>query len=219
MKKTVTISNKKGLPIIYIKWFLIFSIALLLWLTFLPVIYQEIKYQYHKIVGNIPPGISGNKTNIDLVNTNLKYTPPNYDFAIVIPKINVSAPIYANVDPFNEKEFRQVLKQGVAHAKGTAHPGEIGNSFIFAHSTDIFDNVTKYNAIFYLIGKLDKGDEVYVYYKNQKFVFTVYDKKVVSADSLQYLKPLIPDKKTLTLSTCYPPGTTWKRLVVLLENL
>lgn len=217
MKKTIINSNKKGLPIIYIKWFLIFSIALLLWLTFLPVIYQEIKYQYNKIVGNISSGISDDKTNDIPVNIELKYTPPNYDFAIVIPKINVSAPVYANIDPFNEREFRQVLRQGVAHAKGTAFPGETGNSFIFAHSTDIFDNVSKYNAIFYLIGKLENGDEVYVYYNNQKFIYYVYDKKVVSADSLQYLKPLIQDKKTLTLSTCYPPGTTWKRLVVLLE--
>ncbi len=217
MKKEIVKRNRNLHLLDYLRWLLFFSIALLLWLTFLPVVFQEIKYKWYVVQQSLNINNVDNisvKTNTIVTSSNL-INPPNYDFSIVIPRINVSAPVFSNTDPFNENEFRQVLKRGVAHAKGTALPGEVGNSFIFAHSTNIFDNVSKYNAIFYLIGKLNKGDEIYIYFKNQRFNYVVYDKKVVSANSIQYLKPLREDAKTLTLSTCYPPGTTWKRLVIL----
>ena len=101
----------------------------------------------------------------------------------------------------------------MAHAKGTAYPGQKGNVYLFAHSTDAFYNVGRYNAVFYLIGKLENGDEIDIYYKDQKIVYEVYEKKVVGADDIKYLGNL-GDRNTLTLQTCYPPGTTLKRLVV-----
>ncbi len=172
---------------------LILIAASILVLTFTPVAEEEIKYQL--------------QTQKDL-------TPPNTDFSIVIPKIGAVAPVIANVDPFNAKEYISVLYRGVAHAKGTALPGQFGNTYIFAHSTDTFYNVGRYNAIFYLIGKLEKGDEIDVYYKGEKIVYEVEEKKVVGADAVKYLGKL-GEWNTLTLQTCYPPGTTLKRLVVI----
>ncbi len=217
MKKVIKKRNR-NLHLLELSWWvLLFSLVLVILLTFIPTILQDIKYN----LTSTRKELFENPVDNDQLDTNAKDTksvsliPPNYDFSIVIPKIDVSAPVFSNTDPFNEKEFRKVLKEGVAHAKGTAMPGEAGNSFIFAHSTNIFENVNKYNAIFYLIGKLENNDKIYVFYKNQRFTYVVYDKKVVSSDSLQYLQPLIKDGRTLTLSTCYPPGTTWKRLIVL----
>jgi hypothetical protein len=39
---------------------------------------------------------------------------------------------------------------GVAHAKGTVFPHK-GNIYLFAHSTDNWWNVGRYNAVFYLL--------------------------------------------------------------------
>lgn len=196
------------------RYILVFLLLIIIFLTFLPSLLGEIKYDYVSLKRESKTKTTDNE-NKTIPEKEFGLIPPNYNFSIVIPKIEVTAPVFSNTDPFNEREFRKVLKEGVAHAKDTAFPGEVGNSFIFAHSTNIFDNVSKYNAIFYLIGKLEKGDLIELYYKNQRFVYTVYDKKVVPADAVQYLNPLEPNEKTLTLSTCYPPGTTWKRLLVI----
>jgi LPXTG-site transpeptidase (sortase) family protein len=172
-------------------------------LIFWPVIKEETKFQINEIRGT-----AGSAT----------LTPPNTDFSIVIPKIEAVAPVIANVDPLNKSEYLKALKEGVAHAKGTALPGEPGNVYIFAHSTDAFYNVGKYNAVFYLLGKLAKGDEVFIYYKNQKITYVVDQIKIVSPGDIQYLAKNT-EKNTLTLQTCYPPGTTIDRLIVIAKQL
>lgn len=180
---------------------------ILLILIFAPIVKEETKYNFHQAVRTIvktPPK--------DL-------TPPNTNFSIVIPKIEAVAPIIANVDATDSKKYLPALKRGVAQAAGTKLPGQVGNVYLFAHSTDAFYNVAAYNAVFYLIGKLNSGDEIDIYYKGVKIKYEVYDKKVVSADSTQYLGTLISGEKTLTLQTCYPPGTTLKRLVVLAKQI
>lgn len=141
-----------------------------------------------------------------------KITPVDADFGIVIPKISANAKIFPNINPFNEKEFLPVLQKGVAHAKGTYFPGGGRNIYLFAHSTDAFYNAGRYNAVFYLIGKLETGDEIDIYYKNKIFKYFVYEKKVVSPGAVKYLNQ--GNEEILTLQTCYPPGTTLKRLVV-----
>ncbi len=176
--------------------------SLVLALIFAPVLKEEVVYQAHQII----------KSPFDPI-------PVNTDFSIVIPKIEAKAPIIANVDPTSSILYLPALKKGVAHAVGTALPGQIGNTYLFAHSTDAFYNVATYNAVFYLIGKLSSGDEVDIYYKGKKIRYEVYEKKVVEPDSSEYLEPLIDGEKTLTLQTCYPPGTTLKRLVVLAKQI
>ena len=139
--------------------------------------------------------------------------PVDPNFSIVIPKIAANAKILANVDPTDEKIYLPALQKGVAHAQGTAFPGEGGHIFLFAHSTDYFWNVGAYNAVFYLLGKLEKGDEVNIFYKGQRFVYKVIAKKIVDPKQVEYLTRK-SNKEFLTLQTCWPPGTTLKRLLV-----
>jgi sortase A len=176
---------------------IVFSL-ILIYLIFYPVFKEELNYQI-----NTKRGVTENK----------QIEPPNTNFSIVIPKINAVAPVFKNVDPFNRNIFLPVLKKGVAHAKGSSLPGEGGNVYIFAHSTDAFYNVGNYNAIFYLLGKLKKGDEIDIYYKEVLYKYSVDEIKVVAATDTKYLKKL-KDTETLTLQTCYPPGTTLKRLII-----
>ena len=52
------------------------------------------------------------------------------------------------------------MSEGVAQAKGTAVPGEEGNVFIFSHSGSDFYQADRFNAVFYLLDKLGKGDQI-----------------------------------------------------------
>jgi sortase A len=139
--------------------------------------------------------------------------PEDPNFSIVIPKIGANARIIDNVDPSNESEYLEALKKGVAHAQGTAFPGENSHIFLFAHSTDYIWNVGTYNAVFYLLYKLDKGDEVNLFYKDKRYRYKVVDKKVVDPSQVEYLTRKT-NHEFLTLQTCWPPGTTLKRILV-----
>ena len=175
-----------------------------------PVIKQELSYSFNRM-----SGVEYSIDNIDVWSFQRPINAPNINFSIIIPKLNAASAIVENVDPLNQDEYLNALKKGVAHARGSAFPGSVGNVFLFAHSTDTLINVGRYNAVFFLIGHLVEGDEVDVYYKGRLYKYIVYDKKVVEPTDAEYLGTLTEGEKTLTLQTCYPPGTTFKRLVVL----
>jgi len=141
-------------------------------------------------------------------------TPPNDDFSIVIPKIGASAAIIPNVDPSREEAFQPALTKGVAHAQGTYFPGLPGNIYLFAHSTDSFWDVGRYNAIFYLLKDLKEGDEIAVFYQGKRHNYYVTGKQVVDADDVSHITQANTGDEQLILQTCWPPGTTWKRLLV-----
>lgn len=141
--------------------------------------------------------------------------PTDTDFSIVIPKIGASAKVYPNVDPEKEEEFLPVLKNGIAHAKGTVFPGFSGNVYLFAHSTDNWWNVGRYNAVFYLLKNLTKGDEIVVFFENKRHDYLVSEVLVMDARDVSQLTRPQTGGEQLVLQTCWPPGTTWKRLVVL----
>lgn len=140
-------------------------------------------------------------------------TPVSAQFGIVIPKIAANAPIFPNVDPADPKVYLPVLEKGVAHALGTVFPGVSGNIYLYAHSTDSFWNTGRYNAIFYLIKELENGDEIDVFYSGVRHVYRVVNKIVVDPTDVRWLTEPLPYEQ-LTLQTCWPPGTTLKRLLV-----
>lgn len=133
-------------------------------------------------------------------------------FSIYIPKIDVTSNIFSNVDSANEDEYSQILKKGIAHAKGTSFPGMGENIFVFSHSTDFDFNVERYNAKFYLLNKLEADDLVVVYFADKKYVYKVFDKTIVEPTETTLLDKT--GQEILTLQTCYPPGTSLKRLII-----
>ncbi len=139
--------------------------------------------------------------------------PKDPEFSIVVPKIAANAKVIPNVDPANEREYLRALKKGVAHAKGTAFPGEGGHIYLFAHSTDYIWNVGTYNAVFYLLYKLERGDEINIFYKGKRYVYKVIGKTIADPKQVEYLTRKT-NKEFLTLQSCWPPGTTWKRILI-----
>lgn len=195
---------------------LFFGGVFLLFFIFSRPVFYEMKYWSEKMAGTHYELTVDNGVE-ELSEKVVKIVPVDEDFGIVIPKIGANAKIFPEIDPLSPQEFLPILKQGVAHAKGTAFPGQGEKIYLFAHSADAFYNVGRYNAVFYLIGKLEKGDEIDIYYNRYLYKYKVEEKKVVSPNAVDYLSP--SGEEILILQTCYPPGTTLRRLIVTAKPL
>lgn len=139
-------------------------------------------------------------------------TPVSTDFGIVIDKLGINDSITRNVDPFNQSEYLPVLEHSVAHAAGTSLPGTGGNTFLFAHSSDNPFSITRYNTSFYLLDRLDPGDQITLYYQNQPYHYQVRQLQVVKPWQVQALTQ--NSSPGLVLQTCTPVGTSINRLLV-----
>ncbi len=167
---------------------------------FTPAFQQEVGYKMKKVE-------TFSKTEIRAI------TPVDTDFGIVIPKIDANSAIVKDVDPYDELAYTQAFTAGIAHVKGSVMPGQKGNIFLFAqNSADSFKS-SKFNQTFYLLNKMEAGDEIYLYYGRKKYVYIVTDKKIVARSTVEYLSD---DKsaETITLMTTYPPATSLMRVLV-----
>lgn len=190
-------------------------------MTFRPVVKAEFFYRKDQasgvkyvVIGDQKPGVSPDQIGVNLLAEKpLEITPLSTTFGIVIPKIAANARVIDNIDAGDSKTYLAALKEGVAHASGTAYPGQIGDTYLFAHSVGNFWEVNQWNAVFYLLRELNPGDEVDIFYKDKRYVYIVYDKKIVEPDETGYLET-ITNFPRLTLQTCWPPGTTLRRLLV-----
>ena len=194
--------------------------------TFLPALGAEINYYFRqvkqvktKVIAEKPvqsPATTSNPFSSLLdkfTQTEELISPVSTDFGIVIPRINANSAIIPSVDTNSYEEYIESLKIGVAHAKGTALPGDNGHIYLFAHSTDNVLSVGTYNAVFYLLYKLEPKDKIYLFYQGKKHVYSVLSKKIINPTEVHYLTRSSASE-FLTLQTCWPPGTTLKRLLV-----
>ncbi len=208
--------------------FFITTALSLLYVTLRPIIAEELKYkQTQRLISNIDKIIVksdiNQETNVseeDKGKKALIIVAKDKDFSVVIPKIGVNTKVIPNVDPTNSHEYQVALTKGVAHAKTSALPDDPnGNVFIFAHSSENFYEANKYNSVFYLLNKLEKGDKVYLVYKGKVIPYEVQDKQTVNKTDTKYMtKENKNNEKTVTLMSCWPPGTDYKRLIVVAKE-
>ncbi len=138
------------------------------------------------------------------------------DNRLYIPKINVDAPIIMATSN-EEVVIQENLTKGVVHYVGTAEPGHVGNSFITGHSSNFWWIKGNYNYIFVNLSKLTIGDQAKIYYQGNKFIYQVKEVKEVLPEDISVLAQ--GDTPTLTLMTCTPAGTNWRRLIVVLDQI
>ncbi len=131
-------------------------------------------------------------------------------FKIVVPKINLESRVVENVDPTDEVAYKDALTKGIAQARGSYLPGEAGSIFLFAHSTNDISNILAYNAKFYAVKDLNPGDEVVIFYHGRKYTYIIERRQVINPSDLDAIRNSNAD---LIMSTCYPPGTDWQRLI------
>jgi LPXTG-site transpeptidase (sortase) family protein len=142
--------------------------------------------------------------------------PVDTNFGIVIPKIGVNAKVIPNVNPLKEAEYTEALKEGVAHASTSYFPGEEGVVYLFSHSTNYEWFAGDLNAIFYLLKNLEPGDLIVLIYKDTLYTYKLAEKRVVKPSEISYIQPISGDRK-LILQTCYPPGSTSERLLLIAD--
>ncbi len=120
---------------------------------------------------------------------------------IVIPKINVDAPIIEGVT-------WEDLKKGVGHLPGSAFPGQRGNLYLAAHN-DIFGEIFRY------LDKLEPGDRYYIYAGDTKYTYEVREKRIINPTDVEVMLPTTGP--VATLQTCYPYLIDTHRLVVVAD--
>ena len=193
-------------------------------MTFGPAVYEEIKFRFHTAQGvhyvvateKQQQVYTNGQLGDILLNANEKIlVAPDPVFSIIIPKIGAAAKIIPNVDSTNQREYITYLQQGVAHAKGSVFPGLIGTTYLFAHSTDNFWNVGRYNAVFYLLKDLAIHDDIYLFFQDHRYNYKVDRIEIIDPDEVSLLTQAQESGEQLVLQTCWPPGTTWKRLIVI----
>lgn len=192
-------------PFKFIAIFLIVGVVALLIMIYGPILNEEINYQ-----------TLNNQDKNEIEKT--KTTPLSAEFGLVIPKIGINSEVFPKISVENKDEYLPVLKEGVAHAKGSVFPGEDGNVFIFAHSTDSPLRITKYNSEYYLLSKLKKEDGIIVYYEKRKYTYEVTEKKTIPPEVvIDYLRS--GTERNLVIQTTHPPGTTLNRLLVIAKEV
>lgn len=137
---------------------------------------------------------------------NMKNEIKSMTYFISIPKLNIKD---AKVIVGGED-----LSKSLVHYSPTSLPGEYGNVTIFGHSTlPQMYNSKDYKTIFTYLPSLNKGDKFTIKVEEANYEYEVYDMFVVDPDAVSVLDQKY-DNAYMTLITCVPPGTYWKRLVV-----
>lgn len=136
---------------------------------------------------------------------------------LTIQRLGIIVPIVWSTST-RETDLQQDLERGALRYPGTPEPGNIGNAFITAHSSDYPWKKGMYKKAFAKLGKLEVGDDdIIVTYKKDGVVvrelhFKVTMKKVVQATDTEMIEQR--DAKEMTLVTCWPVGTNLLRLMV-----
>lgn len=138
---------------------------------------------------------------------------------LIIPKINVELPVIYDVKTIQEADIQKGLEDGVVHYATTSNPGEQGNGAIFGHSSNNILNRGKYKFAFVLLSRLEPGDTFYIEKDGVRYVYRIFQKKVVPPTDVSVLSDVPGKASTMALITCDPPGTTINRLVVWGEQI
>lgn len=131
-----------------------------------------------------------------------------------VPTNNLSVPLIWTQDV---KDFDPDLKKGVVHYPGTALPGEVGTAYISGHSSGYAWDKSPYKQVFAVLGNIKDGTSftITATQKNGKqvrFNYIVQRRGEFAAnDQAQFLNSA---DSVVALSTCWPVGTTARRLVL-----
>lgn len=179
------------------------------------------------VIGATVFGVYKNRTKIN-VSTEIKVAEdiPQplatfEDFGLKIESLKISAPIIPEVDGFNDKIYYGALKKGVAQFKGSSTPDKAGNLFVFGHSSFFKGVEGNYKEVFKELNLLKPDDKIIVYQNKIPYLYKVTKSYETNDQDWTLLDPTPDDKedKTLTLMTCWPPGTISKRWGVIATQI
>lgn len=128
------------------------------------------------------------------------------EYMLSIPKLSIKDAIVSTTD-YN-------IDIHLVNYGGTGIPPENGNAVIFGHSTlPQFFNPSDYKTIFAKAYTLQIGDEILATVNGVTYKYKVYNTTVVDPTDTSIFSQMT-DTSYITIVTCTPPGTTWKRLII-----
>lgn len=127
-------------------------------------------------------------------------------YFLTIPKLRIKNAIVSAVNTN--------LSKNLVHYPGTSIPPDKGTAVIFGHSTlpQLFDP-TNYDTIFATLHTLKVGDVLITTVGNVTYTYRIFSITITTPDDVSVLEQDFSDSY-ITLITCTPPGTTWKRLII-----
>ncbi|MFA5643385.1 MAG: sortase [Candidatus Paceibacterota bacterium] len=135
--------------------------------------------------------------------------------SLVIGKISVDAPLVQSPSG-SDKDINSSLEKGVLIFPSSVLPSEKGVTIILGHTAPSGWLKVNFYGLFNHIDKLQKGDEILVYFDNHEYKYTVTRQFLV--DPGAKLEPsseaLTNSENVLFLSTCWPPETGVKRIII-----
>ncbi|MBP7760709.1 class E sortase [Candidatus Saccharibacteria bacterium] len=135
---------------------------------------------------------------------------------IIIPKINVDAPVVYDVPTPDEAPVQAGLHRGVVHYNipgASAIPGQKGNAVFLGHSSGSVFNDNAYKFIFVQLEQMVVGDKFYLNYAGTRYTYIVTSTETILPTQVSKLITN-NSKPTASLVTCTPVGTNYKRFVV-----
>jgi len=127
-------------------------------------------------------------------------------YTLSIPKIKIQSATVSAIDTN--------VGMHLVNYPGTSIPGDFGNSVVFGHSTlpQLF-NPNDYKTILANAYKLKTGDKITASINGVAYTYKIYNIRVVDPTNTSLFEQSF-NNSYLTLVTCTPPGTVWKRLLV-----
>jgi len=187
-------------------------------LFFSPFLWAESRYRFHFLKNKVA-SLAGQESNqleeeVIVSKFRLLISPRTDELEIVIPKIGVKIRTVLNIDAAQPEKYQSLLIDKAAHARGSSLPGEDNLIFIFGHSSAPLFNLQSFNPVFYLLKELEAGDQIILIHQGSLFFYQTEEKKVVDPKDLTDVLDNQGQEK-LILQTCWPPGTRWKRLLII----
>jgi len=128
-------------------------------------------------------------------------------YTLSIPKLDIEDAVVSTEDT-------NLSEHLVQYFSTSNNPIEKGTSVIFGHSTlpQLF-NAKNYKTIFANLHTLATNDEFYIRVNDKEYTYRIFSIKIVDPSDPNIFSQS-HDNSYITLVSCTPPGTVWKRLII-----
>lgn len=142
------------------------------------------------------------QSNIANYNLDFNMLPPTD--RVIIPRINVNAPLRQSsftkhIDEISTADFDKDLYHGIVQYPTTPSAGAGGNTLIFGHTSYESRKNNPYATIFSQLPKLQNGDIMQVIQNGKLYEYEIINKSIISPQKVneEYLKYTDGDYLTL----------------------
>lgn len=135
------------------------------------------------------------------------------DNRVYIPKINTDVAIV----PIAKNEAIALEKGAVQRSPGSGNPKDGGNFVLAAHRFNLgyTPSLTKAQSPFYHIDMLNRGDDIYIDYKGERYAYKVEERKLVPPTAVEIESRT--DDNRLTMYSCELAGPKAGREVIVAQ--